>query len=494
VVARRVALPVAAALLALSAWFYRHSDLPFVILFGDEAEYAEIGRRVATGRGFTTGVIFPIELAYGVGPEHPSLLRPPLWPLALAGSFAIGGASEAAAHAAVALCYAALVALTAALALRLGGPWAAAAATVACVLAADVTLYASMVGTETLTALCVSAWLLAVVAGAHPVLIGAACGFAYLTRYNFGVLLPLSLAALWLGGGPGRARRALACLGGFALVGAPWWIRNAAITGNPFFSYYRVTLWETPYLTAWNGSLLNNLAPGPDSPAWISLPEKLRILLPMSLALWPVPAANLPAFAGAVFGAIRRERACLVLLAALLVNKLAVIPFAVRGRYEIPFVPAAIAVGAAAWWRHGGRLRVPALLLVLAAPWLPTLPLRDAREDFHRGVLDEVRRVESESGGGGVVAAREARLAQQRPCLEGKLLLAADAPTVAWDWDTPVLFTPQSNEELWQMIDRYPIGAAVMPAPQHSDRSRFVRSFAQRLDCGTDVYVRRGYE
>ena len=491
-VVARIALPLAAAVLALAAWAYQHSDLPFLVIFGDEAEYAEIGRRIASGRGFTTGVIFPIELDYGISEQHPSLLRPPLWPLVLAGSFAVGGAHAAAAHAAVAVCYVALVALTALTAARLAGPWAGLAAGVATVLAADVTLYANMVGTETLTALCVSAWLLLLAAGMHPAAVGAACAFAYLSRYNLGVLLPISLCALWLGG-PGRARRVLACAAGFALVCAPWWIRNAAVTGDPFFSYYRITRWETPNLGAWNGSLLNNLRPGPDSPAWIALPEKLRILVPMSLSLWPVPAANLAAFAGVLLGALRRERACLVLLAALLANKLAVLPFAVRGRYEIPFAPAAIAVGAAAWWRYGGRLRVPGLAAVLLAALLPSPPLRDAREDFHRGVLDEVRALERDDDG--VHAARQARLAQAQPCLGGRpLVIAADAPSVAWDWDTVVLFTPQSNEELWEMLERFPVRVAVMPAPEHSDRSRFMRQFAPRPDCGPDIYIRRGYE
>ena len=53
VVARRVALPLAAAALALVAWAYQHSDLPFLLFFGDEHEYAEIGRRIAGGRGST---------------------------------------------------------------------------------------------------------------------------------------------------------------------------------------------------------------------------------------------------------------------------------------------------------------------------------------------------------------------------------------------------------------------------------------------------------
>ena len=102
-------------------------------------------------------MIFPIEVGYGIGEAHPSLLRPPLWPLVLAGSFSVAGASAAAAHAAVAACYAALAALTALLAKHLGGLTAGAVATVALLLAADVTLYASLAGTETLTALCVSA-------------------------------------------------------------------------------------------------------------------------------------------------------------------------------------------------------------------------------------------------------------------------------------------------------------------------------------------------
>ena len=78
-----LSLWAAALVCAIAAifWVWGHQDLPFLFLSGDERNYSEIGRRIATSRGFTTGVIYPIEVGWGVDHDHSSLLRPP--PLAL---------------------------------------------------------------------------------------------------------------------------------------------------------------------------------------------------------------------------------------------------------------------------------------------------------------------------------------------------------------------------------------------------------------------------
>ncbi|MFP8878598.1 MAG: hypothetical protein VCE43_03585, partial [Myxococcota bacterium] len=82
-----IAQLLAVVVVAAAAWAFAHRHLPWTFLSGDEAEYAEIARRLADGRGFTTGIIYPIEIQWGVHERHPSLLRAPLWPLTLAAVF-----------------------------------------------------------------------------------------------------------------------------------------------------------------------------------------------------------------------------------------------------------------------------------------------------------------------------------------------------------------------------------------------------------------------
>ena len=111
----------AVVLAATSIWLYAHRDLPWAFHSGDEAEYAEMGRRLASGRGFTTGIIFPCEVDWGVDDQHPALLRPPLWPVVLAAAFTVAGPQAAAAHIAVLVCFVATSVLAFALAAVLGG-------------------------------------------------------------------------------------------------------------------------------------------------------------------------------------------------------------------------------------------------------------------------------------------------------------------------------------------------------------------------------------
>jgi hypothetical protein len=64
--------------------------------------------------------------------------------------------------------------------------------------------------------------------------LGAICGLLFLTEYSAGVLVVV--AAFWTAlrpGQAGRARSLLLLLGGFALVAAPWVVRNLAVTGLP---------------------------------------------------------------------------------------------------------------------------------------------------------------------------------------------------------------------------------------------------------------------
>jgi len=72
-------------------------------------------------------------------------------------------------------------------------------------------------------------WLLGLAIAA-----GVVTGAGALTRYAFGWLIIPVIVFLILFGGPRRAFCALAAFGAFALVLAPWIIRNIAISGTPF--------------------------------------------------------------------------------------------------------------------------------------------------------------------------------------------------------------------------------------------------------------------
>jgi len=85
------------AVLAFGAgiWLDVHRRLAWDLEALDAMEYADIARHLANGQGFTTGLIYPAELEYGVDPAHPSLVRPPVWPLLIAADFwTIAGATR----------------------------------------------------------------------------------------------------------------------------------------------------------------------------------------------------------------------------------------------------------------------------------------------------------------------------------------------------------------------------------------------------------------
>lgn len=53
--------------LAMGLWLAEHRAVPWALsVGGDEMEYADIARRIARGDGFTTSLIYPAELDYGV--------------------------------------------------------------------------------------------------------------------------------------------------------------------------------------------------------------------------------------------------------------------------------------------------------------------------------------------------------------------------------------------------------------------------------------------
>jgi hypothetical protein len=72
-------------------------------------------------------------------------------------------------------------------------------------------------------------------------------GFAANARLHGAALAPALLALVWLGGRPPGARLLLRCAGLFALVTAPWLVKQALTTGNPLFPLFAAQLGSGPF-------------------------------------------------------------------------------------------------------------------------------------------------------------------------------------------------------------------------------------------------------
>jgi 4-amino-4-deoxy-L-arabinose transferase-like glycosyltransferase len=490
--ARRVwvAQLLAIMFVAAAAWGIAHRDLPWTFLTGDEAEYAEVARRLADGRGFTTGIIYPIEIQWGVHEQHPSLLRAPMWPLTLAAVFLWTGPEEAAAIATAAVCHVVTSGLIFALGFALAGPWAGLAAGVAVATSPDVLLYAQLGASETLFGLLIAVFFVLLAHRVDAFWIGLACGLAYLTRYNGGLLLVVAgvLIALRQVTRPVRPFQAILRLGlGFALVAGPWWLRNFIVTGDPIYSLYGVTLHFSPKLLPPNGSLIYMIEPDLNSPAAMDPLDKLRLLLPTAFAHWPLWTPNAVACAGWLLGCIRREKLSLSLLGVAVVTTVVISTMALRGRYLIPFIPVMIGLGSAAWIQYGGRLRYPALMLMLLAPLAPTFPeaLFDTRLAHQH--LDQVReRMHSGSPIPDSMASKFASCLGSRP-----LVIAQNGAAVNWASNSVTLHMTRTDEDFWRLVGDYPV-EYVRLQPKHRllASPRFLERFARSPECGSGVYRR----
>ncbi len=478
-------------LVAATAWGVTHRDLPWTFLSGDEAEYAEIARRLADGRGFTTGIIYPMEIEWGVHARHPSLYRAPMWPLTLAAVFRWTGPEAAAAIAAAAGCHMITSGLVYGLGLGLAGPWAGLAAGLAAATSPDVLLYAQLGASETLFGLFVALFFVLVARRVDAFWIGLTCGLAYLTRYNGGLLLVVAGMLIALRHGTRQLKLSfgpILRLGlGFALLAGPWWLRNFIVTGNPIYTLYEITLHFSPMMLPVNGSLIYMIEPDLTSPAAMDPFDKMRLLLPTAFAHWPLWTGNAVACAGWLLACIRRERLSLSLLGVTLVTTVVISTMALRGRYLIPFIPVMIGLGSAAWIRYGGQLRYPALAMMLLMPLVSPIPeaLFDTRLAHQH--LDQVR--ERTGGGESVLDNMASDFAR---CLGNQpLVIAHNAPAVNWASNTVTLHMTRTDEDFWRLVGDYPV-EYVRLRPKHHlrENSRFLKHFSSAPECGDGVYRR----
>jgi hypothetical protein len=231
---------------------------------------ADIGRQLASGAGFTTCINYPQAVAYlgrrGVpfdpAVAYPDVYQAPLYPLVIAGALRLlpAGlrASLFAAAPAPPYGYAAdyfllvlnlaLFWLASWLAFDLGRRLFGAAAgwLAALALFVSVPVWQQVVavnGTALMMVLSLGAfhaWWRAESAddprraGWPLALLGALCGALFLTEYSAGILVVVASAAAGRRfGAPARGRSVGLILAGFAVVAAPWIVRNLEVTGLP---------------------------------------------------------------------------------------------------------------------------------------------------------------------------------------------------------------------------------------------------------------------
>ena len=483
---RWIGLPVLAG---LAHWFWIHPPWPWALWSGDAHEYAVLARRLAAGEGFTTGVILPVELGFGATADHPSLLRAPLWPLVIAAFFCVLGSEAWAAHVAVLVFHLGTIALATGLAMGLCGRWAGLVAGLAVAASSQLVMFTIDGVSESLFGFLVVLVFLLCARGARGFWIGAACGLAYLTRYNGGVLL--GAAGLVLLSQPRPLRALIETAAGFVTVASPWWLRNFLVTGSPFYSLYTLSLYFRPEMRLPNTSLWYSLDPSTDSPLAVHPLTKLRALLPALLARFPLASANLAAFLGVLFACVRRDRLSLAFVFVAGTTTVIVAVALPNGRYLIPFVPLTIVLGCAAFARLDRRIAAPLLALVLLAPLLPTWPPETQDLTFYRKVIRMSQLLGSEVPPE-LLPAR-APTGELVRCLEGRpVVLAQDAAILAWRTDAIAIHLPSSRADFWEIVDRHPVRFVQIRRYPRISKAEFEAAFEARPECGPDVYEFRG--
>ncbi len=488
---RRSAISVAIALaLAVASWLFTHRDLPWYLWSGDAKEYAEMARRLADGDGLTTGVIYPAELSLGADRNHPAVVRPPAWPLLIGPFFALLGPEEWVVHGLVLACHFVSVACTIALATSLAGWWTGLAAGLALAVTSPFLMFALDGTSEPLLGALTTLSFLLCARGARPFWPGLTIGLAYLTHYNGVLLLPAAL--LLVAYRERRLRPVLACLAGFVAVAAPGWIRSLLVAGNPLYSPLALNLYMSPRLATPHAGLLHMLSPDISSPAAMNPFTKAALQLPAILTRWPLANANVVACLGVLLACIRRDP--LSLAFAITAGSFTVaLSFALaKGRYFMPLVPTLLALGAAGWSRYGGRLGIPALVLLLAAPLVPDFP--PALEDisFQRAATAELRR-EHREGRLEFGDKRRATTALSRCLTDRDLVVAEDASELVWLTGAVAIQLPATEADLWTIVDAHPVRyLRVGPALRRRLSADVLAArFRPRPDCGPDFYERR---
>ena len=265
-----------------SRWTLNYSHIAFCILLiciivawieqlpsstledNDAFDYAQMGRQIRLGKGFSTLHLFPRQIPYLYSHGYlktepaPNLYRFPLTPLANAATQLLVPDPERAAVVQSGVWFLLSVLLVYLLALEFGTPSIALLCAAAYALQTSSWSTAFNGLTESLATL-LTLTVIYLTFSTQPsrvraVALGAACGLAYLCRSQLAFLLPWSLLFFWLSTkGLRRGILVPLVLVGACVVLAPWLLRNFIITGSPFFSFFTTS--SLVLYTGWPNSL-----------------------------------------------------------------------------------------------------------------------------------------------------------------------------------------------------------------------------------------------
>jgi hypothetical protein len=207
--------------------------------------------------------------------------------------------------------------------------------------------------------------------------------------------------------------------------------------------------------------------------------RKAALQLPELLVHLPYASASPFALAGVALACWRRDALSLGFAFCALATLL-VVAFALSmGRYFVPLLPLMLALGVVGWMLHGGRLRIPALALLLASPWLFSFP--SALPDLR--VLR--RQVEQVRAGEVAAPAPDAAL---DACLAARpLLLAQDAARLVWERDVVAIYAPVRPKVVSRILDEHPVQRVQLPDARRVPAGRLVPT----PECGSGWYVPR---
>lgn len=202
----------------------------------DQRNYAEIARHLYNGDGFVTSCINPLSLTFHSSIiNHPTFVRPPLYPLLVYVSFHIFGINDAAVTLVSGFFYILLIPLVYLFAKEMFGIkvglWAGMISLTSVVL-----VNYGMTGlTETMFTFLFTLSLFLLYKRVNPLFIGFLLGLCYLTRYNLLFIIP---GLLWFmyKEYPNWKIDILKLVAVFTITVSPWGIRNISLVGNPLFS------------------------------------------------------------------------------------------------------------------------------------------------------------------------------------------------------------------------------------------------------------------
>lgn len=225
--------------------------LKFELLpYPDAMNYAAIAREINQGNGFTTKQIRPLSLFFEDRfHNHPSLDRPPLYPLLIAMSQRVLGPSGEASLAVNALAYSLIAPSIYILGRILFSRIVALVASVIAIFNVEM-IEMSLGLTEPIYTLLFITMLIAIIKDRF-IAAGVLLGASYLTHFSTPFLIPGAILMIVLKKDCHRERvktTSITLLAAFLIV-SPWLIRNFIITGNPFFSLqkYEIAMFTETY-------------------------------------------------------------------------------------------------------------------------------------------------------------------------------------------------------------------------------------------------------